>query len=37
VPVAQLLVGVESEDSQSADNAPAAAALADTALRTVYA
>ena len=37
VTVAQLLVGVESEDSQSADNAPAAAALTDTALRTVYA
>lgn len=37
VPVARLLVSVESEDSQSAQNSPTAAALADSALRTVYA
>lgn len=37
VPVAQLLVSVGSEDSQSAHDAPTAPALADTALRTVYA
>lgn len=37
VPVAQLLVSVGSEDSQSAHDAPTAAALADSALRTVYA
>lgn len=37
VPVSQLLVSVGSEDSQSAPDEPTAAALADTALRTVYA